>query len=212
MVNCSTQHRHINVVEQGLHQVQWPKDMTFNQFVDTIFPRTDEGNLHLGEQPLADLKSNLSAKKLQKYAGIKFIPTDDLSRHLHLDHETNIVEIFHHTAFLKEYLKLTLADTEASSPIPRQLALEVIDSIQKVLFPLHEPQSLSLLRSLTTSSYSTHMYYASKPLRLDIPRKKIYNIITSALAYSTSTRSCITQSLRGGWRNGLSKEVPHGIS
>src|SRR5438034_7324097 len=39
-----------------------------------------------------------------------------------------------------------------SGALPRQLVLEVLDSIQKILFPLTDPKSHSLLRSLTSRS------------------------------------------------------------
>jgi hypothetical protein len=47
------------------------------------------------------------ARKLKKHAGLSFRPTDDLRIHLKLNQRTGVVEIFHHTAFLKEHLKLT---------------------------------------------------------------------------------------------------------
>jgi hypothetical protein len=39
-----------------------------------------------------------------------------------------------------------------SGAIPRQLALEILDSIQKILFPLSDPKSRSLLLSLTSTA------------------------------------------------------------
>jgi hypothetical protein len=39
-----------------------------------------------------------------------------------------------------------------SGALPRQLALEALDSLQKILFPLADPKSRSLLRSLTSTS------------------------------------------------------------
>lgn len=41
---------------------------------------------------------------------------------------------------------------EIRGALPRQLALEVLDSIQKILFPLSDAKSYSLLRSLTSTS------------------------------------------------------------
>ena len=37
--------------------------------------------------------------------------------------------------------------------IPRQLALETLDSVQKVLFPLNDAKSRSLLQSLVSTSF-----------------------------------------------------------
>jgi hypothetical protein len=39
-----------------------------------------------------------------------------------------------------------------SGALPRQLALEVLDSIQKILFPLDDPKSRALLGTLTSTS------------------------------------------------------------
>lgn len=58
------------------------------------------------ESPL-NMKASLTAKKLKKRAGLKFRPTDDLRSHLKLDRKNGVVEIYHHTAFLKEHLRLT---------------------------------------------------------------------------------------------------------
>jgi hypothetical protein len=80
--------------------------MTLTQFIEQAFPKTDHPNLnegdHLGKS--ADIKSELRAKSLKKAASLKFQPTDDLSNHLKLDQKRGIVEIYHHTAVLKEHL------------------------------------------------------------------------------------------------------------
>jgi hypothetical protein len=46
--------------------------------------------------------------------------------------------------------------------LPRQLALEVLDSIQKVLFPLDDPKSRILLGSLTSTSGFNPNYLRSE--------------------------------------------------
>jgi hypothetical protein len=70
---------------------------------------TDHPNLndndHLGESP--DIKAALAARNLKKHAGLRFEPTDDLRNHLKLDRKRGVVEIYHHTAFLKEHLIAT---------------------------------------------------------------------------------------------------------
>lgn len=53
--------------------------------------------------------------------------------------------------------------------LPRAIALETLDSLQKILFPLNEPKSKALLLSLTSSS-SCHfdtdiLRYDSTPIR-----------------------------------------------
>jgi hypothetical protein len=108
MVNCSAPHQSSSLLEHGGYQVRWHSDVTFSQFVEDIFPMTDHPGLN--EDPVGsplDIRSALTAKKLKKRAKLKFRPTNDLRNHLKLDRSNGIVEIYHHTAFLKEHLRVT---------------------------------------------------------------------------------------------------------
>ncbi|CZR62772.1 uncharacterized protein PAC_12669 [Phialocephala subalpina] len=153
MVNCSASRQSSVLLEHGNHQTRWKRDVTFSQFIGDIFPPND----HPG---IEDIKGNLRATKLKKHARLNFQPTDDLRNHLRLDRKGAVVEIFHHTAFLKEQLRLTkdqprdlsVPDFIKMSVLPRALALEALDSIQKILFPLTDPKSKKLLLSLTSTS------------------------------------------------------------
>jgi hypothetical protein len=100
MVNCSTSRQSSVILEHGSQQVPWGKDVTFAEFITSIFPKTDHPSID-------DIKDNLRATRLKKRAGLSFEPTDDLRNHLKLDRKRAVVEIFHHTAFLKEQLRLT---------------------------------------------------------------------------------------------------------
>lgn len=99
-VNCSAPRQSSALLEHGSQQVPWRSDIPFSEFITSIFPRTDHPSIDY-------IKENLRATKLKKRAGIRFEPTDDLRNHLKLDRKRAIVEIFHHTAFLKEQLRLT---------------------------------------------------------------------------------------------------------
>jgi hypothetical protein len=46
-----------------------------------------------------------------------------------------------------------LISIHISGALPRQLALEVLDSVQKILFPLSDHKSSALLLSLTSTSF-----------------------------------------------------------
>lgn len=108
MVNCSAQRQSSGLLEHGLSQAPWRSDITFSQFLVDTFPMTDHPSLNDDDlKGSMDLKAALMAKKLKKRIGLKFQPTDDLRRHLKLDRKTRVVEIYHHTAFLKEHLRLT---------------------------------------------------------------------------------------------------------
>ena len=88
--------------------LRWKNDATFSQFVTSIFPITDHPSLNDGDTTSStDVKVALMARKLKKRAGLDFRPTDDLRSHLQLDRKSGSVEIYHHTAFLKEQLRLT---------------------------------------------------------------------------------------------------------
>ncbi|KAF4465361.1 hypothetical protein FALBO_7794 [Fusarium albosuccineum] len=75
----------------------------------------------------------VTERRLMKVAWLQFVPTDELWNHLKLNQKDGTVELDHHTAFLKESLIASGATTEGH--IPRQLAIEILDSIQKTLFP-----------------------------------------------------------------------------
>jgi hypothetical protein len=108
MINCSAQRQVSGLLEHGAFQKRWHNDATLTEFISDAFPETDHpvfNETEPGDGPR--LKSALMAKKLKKVAGLKFKPTDDLRCHLKLDQKTGTVDIFHHTAFLKEQLRLT---------------------------------------------------------------------------------------------------------
>jgi hypothetical protein len=184
MVNCSVQRQSFDLLEYGSQPIPWRADASLSQFVAEAFPTTNHPSLndsgHSGKSP--NMKAALAARKLKKQAGLRFQPTDDLGNHLKLDWKRGVVEIYHHTAVLKEHLTATqsasrdasvgdciklyvwkscetdfLPTTTDSSVvhirgnIPRRLALETLDSLQKILFP-SDPDSQSLLRSLVSNS------------------------------------------------------------
>jgi hypothetical protein len=100
MINCSASRQSSVLLEHGSQQTRWHKDASFSQFLRDVFPQ----NAH---PSIEDIKENLQATKLKKHARLNFQPTDDLRNHLRLDRKAAVVEIFHHTAFLKEQLRLT---------------------------------------------------------------------------------------------------------
>ena len=109
MVNCSAQQRPATLLEYGIAQVTWRSEDTFSQFITDIFPATDHPGLNNNsdrESPL-NIRTSLTAKKLIQRAGLKFQATDDLRCHLKLDSKKGTVDVYHHTAFLKEHLRLT---------------------------------------------------------------------------------------------------------
>ncbi|KAF2425286.1 hypothetical protein EJ08DRAFT_594661 [Tothia fuscella] len=156
MVSCVAETQTPHLLESGSYQTPWRQDVPFDNFFAELFPKTD--HLSLNDPDLrGPITAALKATKLKKHAGLRFCGTDDLRNHLRLHRDTGIIEIFHHTAFLKEHLRLTRshspdlsdANTLRLGALPRQLALEVLDSIQKVIFPLTDAKSKATLLSLT---------------------------------------------------------------
>ena len=108
MVNCSAERQSSGLLEHGAYQLTWNGEDTFTKFIQYAFPKTDNPTINSDDsKPPLDMKSALMARNLKKQIGLRFRPTDDLRRHLRLDRMDNVVEIYHHTAFLKEHLRLT---------------------------------------------------------------------------------------------------------
>jgi len=150
MVNCSSELvTSRSLLELGTRPVSWGVSVSRTDFMMTAFPRAAHTILDAKDHSprSQQIFSRLRATRLRKVAGLRFCPTNDLHGHLRLDHRAGTVSIYHHTAVLKEHLMCSGSSAKSGGLIPRQLALEVIDSIQKVLFP-SDLQSQSLLRSL----------------------------------------------------------------
>ncbi|EXJ66140.1 uncharacterized protein A1O5_10755 [Cladophialophora psammophila CBS 110553] len=157
MVDCSTGPINaLDELEAGDLQPPWQGDVTLEDFLSSRFPLGDnpifsDDNIEGVNQSCKDLR----ARNLQGTAHLRFRPTDDMSRHLYLDRKTYTIEIFHHTSFLKEYLIMSKPGALGNGNrcvMPRQLALEVLDTIQKVLFPFSDSKSMRILKRLVTKS------------------------------------------------------------
>lgn len=82
--------------------IVWHGDDSMKKLIASTLPKKDPIRLHDDQGSLIGFQ--LTAKRLKSVHGIKFRGTDDLIRHLLLDPEKKVIYIFHHTAFLKEYL------------------------------------------------------------------------------------------------------------
>ena len=108
MVNCFSQPRGVSILEQGLHQLPWQNDVPFDMYIESLFPAEWDTHLKRGNRDISDeIRSKITAGRLKKDLGLTFRPTDNLASHLKLDRQSNVLEIFQHTAFLKEHLRLT---------------------------------------------------------------------------------------------------------
>ncbi|TGO14321.1 hypothetical protein BTUL_0055g00710 [Botrytis tulipae] len=170
MINCSASRQSSVLMEHGTQGARWYYEDCYISFLHDIFPKTAHPSID-------EMKDKLRATKLKKHAGLRFQATNELRNHLRLDRKAGVVEIFHQTAFLKEHLRLSKGiPSNMSAPdliiegvLPRALALEVLDSIQKILFPLADVKTKELLLSLTspsTCNFDTDMLrYESASIR-----------------------------------------------
>ncbi|KAI6080237.1 hypothetical protein F4821DRAFT_273972 [Hypoxylon rubiginosum] len=159
MVDCSALHHSSDRLEKGGSRIHWKDDVPFAKYLQDIFPTGTHPFLSYPDSSeTGAIKSQLKATKLQKRLEITFRATHDIRNHLRLYRKENVLEIYHHAAFLKEQLRLTRSiDDQSSSAasidaLPRQLVLEVLESLQGILFPLSDRKSKRLLRRLVCTN------------------------------------------------------------
>lgn len=106
-LDCTSQRLSIDMPECSAFHIKWPSDMTYTQFILDAFPSRDNSDAGSAlEIPTMRMRS-LMATKLKKRLGLRFQPTDNLRRHMRLDLDKNVLEIYSCTALLKEHLRLT---------------------------------------------------------------------------------------------------------
>ncbi|PHH79457.1 hypothetical protein CDD82_2376 [Ophiocordyceps australis] len=153
MVKCSAEGQPSAILELGTQPLQWHSNTCQTDFMLKAFPKSTTLCLENSLNHSRDLKSALTARRIQKVAKLTFEGTDDLRNHLRMNPCRGTVEIYHYTSVLKEHLAhdksmaCTSAPGLAVANVPRQVALEVLDSIQNILFPL-DSDSEGILRDL----------------------------------------------------------------
>ena len=117
MIEPSALYHSSSRLEKGTYRVYWKDDIPFSKYLQDLFPIENHSVLSYADSDLfLDMKSELRATKLKKHLGISFRATHDIRNHLHFDRKENVLEIFHHTAFLKEQLRLTKGSEDSSNP------------------------------------------------------------------------------------------------
>ncbi|KAJ3535332.1 hypothetical protein NM208_g7172 [Fusarium decemcellulare] len=132
MVTCCLDNRSIDTLEAGLQPIAWRDSMSWKQFLSTAFPVINLEPNDSRDATSRRIDELVTARRLIKVARLRFVPTDELRNHLKLNRQDGTVELYHHAAFLKESL---ISSRTNEADVPRQLAIEVLDSIQKTLFP-----------------------------------------------------------------------------
>ncbi|KAF9878593.1 hypothetical protein CkaCkLH20_04085 [Colletotrichum karsti] len=156
MTSCLALDYSTDRLEKGGYRAEWRDTEPLSKFIEKFFEPQSHMVLsypeHLGH---ADFKSDLKATKLKKVLGIVIRPTNDIRDHLKLDRKNMTLDVFHCTGFVKEHLrrskdpgdKRTIQDALKRGALPRQLMLEVLESLQGVLFPLSDKKSRKMLAS-----------------------------------------------------------------
>lgn len=117
MVESSALHHLSDRVEKGAFRIYWKDDVPFSQYIRELFPVESHPILSYADsERFLDVTSELRATKLKKKLGVSFRPTHDIRNHLCFDRKQNVLEIFHHTAFLKEQLRATKGSGDVSNP------------------------------------------------------------------------------------------------
>ncbi|EFY99214.1 hypothetical protein X797_002444 [Metarhizium robertsii] len=104
------------------------------------------------------LEQMFTAVNLERIAGIRIKPTDNLADHLRMiDEEDKVVAIFHHTAFLRR---------QTSCLYPDGLREETLRTLS-LLFPRHDEQTRKWLRRHPESYRIDMALLKCDPMRLD---------------------------------------------
>ncbi|KAI3333510.1 hypothetical protein F4824DRAFT_245819 [Ustulina deusta] len=154
MIDCSNLHYSPGRLEEGNSGPSWGDQVPFNKYLQDLFTPQNHpiwSSRYGQNEVLYARKSQLRATKLRKHLNLTFCPTHDIRDHLRLDIRRNELQIFHYASFLKENLRAK-KNCSSLDLLPRQLLLEVLDSTQRILFPLSDAKSRRLLRSLISSS------------------------------------------------------------
>ncbi|KAL6406835.1 hypothetical protein AUP68_09643 [Ilyonectria robusta] len=130
--------------------ISWQPSESFQEFVLNSLPKASV-------TALDDIKS-IKAWKLKSRFGIKFMGTDNITKHLLLDVDNKVLYLFHHTSYLNAHLRRSEASNVGQEELlvsclergslPPRLLSETLHSIQDILFHWRDEKSLKLLEGL----------------------------------------------------------------
>ena len=108
MLSVSSQPVGFESLELGIAHPIWSPEQTFREYWHGLFEKNCNVTSRFSTEPTVLAKTpNLSVWKLRKRLALTIRGTDDIANHLHVDWQTRVLYVFHHTAFLKEQLRLT---------------------------------------------------------------------------------------------------------
>lgn len=127
---------------------EWRSNVKVEDLIGRVFPQNPGPPMASSRHaPLEqDIRSVFSAANLQdRIPELRFETTNDLRCHLRFNKYTRILQIFQATSVMKQILLASQSDSEACL-IPRQLAVEVCDTIYNMLF--YDKKSRTVLEGL----------------------------------------------------------------
>jgi len=117
MVESGALHHSSNRLEKGAFRIHWKDDVAFSQYLQDLFPTENHAVLsHADSEVFLSIKSALRATKLKKRLRVSFRATHDVRNHMYFDRQANVIDIYHHTAFIKEQLRATRDSDDFSTP------------------------------------------------------------------------------------------------
>ncbi|KAL4935036.1 hypothetical protein BDV06DRAFT_207795 [Aspergillus oleicola] len=192
MLDCSLKDKFSDSFEIGGYSpARWESSEPFITYVKRAIP--DCQTQHDKGFDAFKHRKTLKAWKLKKRYGLQFRPTDNIAEHLLYDPSTRIVQVFHHTAYLKAHLKQSKdkpLDHELSESLkmgslsPRFLA-ETLHTIHFILFPIlndSSGRSSKLLKSLIKQhNFDPDAEWVEGCIRDDVPTNFTYQYWNSRL-------------------------------
>ncbi|KAI1109097.1 hypothetical protein F5Y14DRAFT_458575 [Nemania sp. NC0429] len=131
----------------------WASGTPFNRYLQDLFtPQSHPvwSSQYGQNEALYTKRSRMRATKLKKHLRSTVCPTYEIRDYLRLDTRRNEIKVFHYASFLKEHPKAN-RDPSAVGLLPRQLLFEILDSTQRILFPLGDAKSRRLLKHLISN-------------------------------------------------------------
>lgn len=150
-INCD----HTDATRKGVEPFTWRPNVKAGEVLQVALRSSTESPMLAVVK--ASTKQNLSdtlnaATLVRNITGLRFETTDDLRCHLQFDARSRVLQVFQSTAMLKEVLRASQTDPNACA-IPREVALEVCDTIYDVLFPMNNASQKILSRLISKHGF-----------------------------------------------------------
>ncbi|KAH5436442.1 hypothetical protein HBI47_074680 [Parastagonospora nodorum] len=153
-------HDAANFASANTAHALWRDGLSVDAFIKETFPI---GHVN---QDIQVILPELRAKNLSKHAKLRLKSTNDIRRHLLLDKRERTVWVFHQSTVLRQLLSTT--DDGGTALLPREMMLEVLDTIHLVLFPASISSQKLLAYHVVKNGWDKGLLSdMSKPYRAD---------------------------------------------